>query len=168
MIAGVLLGLGASACWALANVAIARAGRTIGWVRALLWSQLAGAVMAALASLAFDQHHWELSPALAGWIGVAGVSSLLAYVCMYYAFEHGKLTIAVPIMSSWAVIAAALSLLLFGERLDAAQLVGGAAVVAGAVVVSRYAQAETARGRRQRGRRAGCSPRWGRRSGSAS
>lgn len=146
MIAGVVLGLGASACWALANVAIARAGRTIGWVRALLWSQLAGAVMAALASLAFDPHHWQLSPALLGWIGVAGVSSLLAYVCMYYAFEHGKLTIAVPIMSSWAVIAAALSLLLFGERLDAAQLVGGAAVVAGAAVVSRYAQTATAGG----------------------
>ena len=154
MIAGVLLGLGASACWALANVAIARASRTIGWVRALLWSQLAGAVMAALASLAFDPHHWALSPALAGWIGVAGVSSLLAYVCMYYAFEHGKLTIAVPIMSSWAVIAAALSLLLFGERLDAAQLVGGAAVVAGAAVVSRYAQTATARAADSR------TPRW--------
>ena len=66
MIAGVLLGLGASACWALANVAIARAARTIGWVRALLWSQLAGAVMAAFASLAFDPHHWQLTPALLG------------------------------------------------------------------------------------------------------
>jgi len=61
---------------------------------------------------------------------------------------------AVPIMSSWAVIAAALSLLLFGERLDAAQLVGGAAVVAGAAVVSRYAQTATARTADSR------TPRW--------
>ena len=39
---------------------------------------------------------------------------------MFYAFEHGRLTLAVPIMSSWAVIAAGLSLLMFDHRLDGA------------------------------------------------
>jgi drug/metabolite transporter (DMT)-like permease len=154
LISGVLMGLGASACWALANVAIARAARAIGSIRALLWSQIAGAIMAALGSLALDERHWALAPSVAGWIAVAAVAALLAYVCMFYAFEHGKLTIAVPIMSSWAVIAAALSLL-FGERLGGAQLAGGATVVAGALVVSRYAQAESARTAA-----AGAGPRW--------
>jgi drug/metabolite transporter (DMT)-like permease len=156
MLAGVLMGLGASACWALANVAIARAGRSLGSFRALLWAQLAGAVLAALASLVIEHPNLALHElaARAGWIGVASASSLLAYVCMFYAFEHGRLTIAVPIMSSWAVIAAGISLALFGERLDRAQLVGAAAVVAGALVVSRYAQAEGARAA------GGSTPRW--------
>jgi drug/metabolite transporter (DMT)-like permease len=154
MIAGVLMGVGASACWALANVAIARAGRSIGSFRALLWAQVSGTVMAALVSAALDQRQWAAWPSLAGWIGVAGVSSLVAYVCMFYAFEHGKLTIAVPIMSSWAVLSAALSIALLGERLGGAQLAGGAAVLAGALVVSRFTQAETARDA------AGATPRW--------
>jgi drug/metabolite transporter (DMT)-like permease len=154
LIAGVLLGLGASACWALANVAVARAARAIGSIRALLWSQVAGAIMAAPATLALDAHQWALAPSVAGWIAVAGAASLLAYICMFYAFEHGKLTVAVPIMSSWAVLSAALSILLFDERLRGAQLVGAAAVVAGALLVARYAQAESVRGA------GGGGPRW--------
>jgi drug/metabolite transporter (DMT)-like permease len=71
---------------------------------------------------------------------VAGASGLLAYVCLFYAFEHGRLTLAVPIMSSWAVLSAGLSIVLFGERLSAGQLIGAAAVVAGAVVVARQSQ----------------------------
>jgi drug/metabolite transporter (DMT)-like permease len=154
MLAGVLLGLGASAAWALANVAIARAARAIGSFRALAWAQLAGTAMAALASLAIDTRDLTLAPSLIGWIAVAAVSALLAYACMFYAFAHAKLSVAVPIMSSWAVIAAALSIALFGERLAGAQLAGGASVVAGALVVSRYAQAESAREAGQ------STPRW--------
>lgn len=154
MFAGILLGLGASACWAVANVAIARAGRDVGSIRALLWSQLTGAGMAALASLAIDQRNLALAPSVTVWIAIACVSSLLAYVSMFYAFEHGRLTIAVPIMSSWAVISAALSLAVFGERLGPGQLAGGAAVVAGALVVSRYVQVESARSG------GGRAPRW--------
>ena len=60
MFAGILLGLGASACWAVANVAVARAGRDIGSFRALLWSLIAGAGMAAVASAAIDQHDFVL------------------------------------------------------------------------------------------------------------
>jgi drug/metabolite transporter (DMT)-like permease len=153
MLAGVLLGLGASACWAVANVAIARAGRAVGSLRALLWSQLAGAVMAAIASAAIDRPNLALWSSLGSWIPVACVSSLVAYVAMFYAFEHGRLTIVVPIMSSWAVIAAALSIALFGERLGGTQLGGAAAVVAGAMVVSRYAQVESRQG-------GSSTPRW--------
>jgi len=154
MFAGILLGLGASACWALANVAVARSGRDLGSFRALFWALLTGAGMAALASAAIDQHDFTLSASRAGWIAVASASSLLAYVCLFYAFEHGRLTIAVPIMSSWAVIAAALSIGVFGEHLGRGQLAGAASVVAGALVVSRYAQVESARGG------AGGTPRW--------
>ena len=154
MIAGVLLGLGASACWAIANVAVARAARSLGSFRGLLWAQISGAVIAAIAAAVLDQRQWTPSPSLVLWVGVAGAAALLAYVCLFYAFEHGKLTIAVPIMSSWAVIAAALSIAMFGERLGGAQFAGGAVVLAGALVVSRFAQPKTVASA------AGATPRW--------
>ena len=154
MLAGILMGLGASACWALANVAVARAGRDIGWFRALLWAQVAGTGMAALASAAVDQTQWALWSSLGGWIALAGVAALIGYGCMFYAFEHGRLTVAVPIMSSWAVISAALAIAVFGERLGGTQLAGGALVVAGALLVSRYAHVAGARSPD------GATPRW--------
>ena len=96
---------------------------------------------------------------------MAGASGLLAYVCLFYAFEHGRLTLAVPIMSSWAVLSAGLSIVLFGERLSAGQLVGAAAVVAGAVVVAR--QSQSARRPRRPCGAAGCPLRSARRLVSA-
>ena len=135
-----LFGLGASASWALANVAIQRAGRAVGAVQGLFWAQLVGIAIAAAGAALLGERPAAPTGADAGWIAVAGVSGLVAYLGIFYAFEHGRLTLAVPIMSSWAVLASALSLLLFHERLAAGQLVGAAAVIAGAVVVGRHAQ----------------------------
>ena len=140
MLPGILLGLGASVCWGLANVAVQRASQSVGTFRGLLWSQVLGAVLAGIAAVALD--HRTAQPVLGdiAWIAVAGASALLAYLCLFYAFEHGRLTLAVPIMSSWAVLAAGLSLVIFDHRPTAPQLLGGAVVVAGALLVSRYAQ----------------------------
>ena len=140
MLPGILLGLGASVCWGLANVAVQRASHSVGTFRGLLWSQVLGAVMAGIAAVALD--HRTAQPAVGdiAWIAVAGAAALLAYLCLFYAFEHGRLTLAVPIMSSWAVLAAGLSLVIFDHRPTAPQLLGGAVVVAGALLVSRYAQ----------------------------
>src|SRR5438874_625275 len=55
MLLGVLLGLGASASWALANVAVQRAARAVGAFRAMVWAQLLGAALVAPLSLAFDR-----------------------------------------------------------------------------------------------------------------
>jgi len=148
MLVGMLFGLGASTCWALANVAVQRASVAVGPYRALLWAQLASVVMIAAAIVVLPggvlpgEHAAGATSAIAGWIAAAGVSGLLGYVCLFYAFAHGRLTVAVPIMSSWAVLSAALSIAFLGERLGAWQVAGGAAVVAGAVVVSRYAHSE--------------------------
>jgi drug/metabolite transporter (DMT)-like permease len=153
MVAGMLLGLAASASWALANVVVQRAGRAVGALRALLWAQVVGIALSAIGTAAFDDRTASFTVATGGWVAVAGVSALLAYFCLFYAFEHGRLTLAVPIMSSWAVIASGLSLVLFHEQLTVAELVGAAAVIAGAVVVARHAQrVETTAG--------GTQPRW--------
>jgi drug/metabolite transporter (DMT)-like permease len=153
MLAGMLLGLAASASWALANVAVQRAGRAVGALRALLWAQVIGIALSAIGAVAFDDRTASISGATGVWIAVAGTSALLAYLCLFYAFEHGRLTLAVPIMSSWAVLASALSLVLFHERLTVGGGIGAAAVITGAVVVSRQAQ-------RAEATVAGIRPRW--------
>lgn len=142
MIGGVLLGLAASASWAIANVAVQRSARHIGSVRGLLWAQIVGA-LAVLPVLPLDVRTAAPVPLDALWVLIAGAASLLAYLSLFYAFEHGRLTIAVPVMSSWAVIAAALSLVIFHEHVRPAQLGGAALVVVGALVVARFASAKT-------------------------
>jgi drug/metabolite transporter (DMT)-like permease len=137
---GIVLGLAASACWAVANVAVQRSARQVGTFRALVWAQLIG-VVCVVPALPFDERSVPLALGHVPWLVASGVSALLAYVCLFYAFEHGRLTIAVPVMSSWAVIASGLSLLLFHETVRSPQLAGAALVVAGAVIVSRFAQA---------------------------
>jgi drug/metabolite transporter (DMT)-like permease len=154
MVLGVVLGLCASASWAIANVAVQRAARQVGPFRGILWAQIVGALVV---SLALPLETRTEAPALidAVWVLAAGAAGLLAYVCLFYAFEHGRLTVAVPIMSSWAVIAAGLSLATFQEPVRPLQLLGAAVVVAGAVVVSRFAQSTTAASAP-----GGASPRW--------
>jgi len=142
MFLGVVLGLSASASWALANVAVQRSARHVGAVRAILWAQLVGALAVALL-LPFDVRTAAPTALTVLWVVLAGVAGLLAYGCMFFAFEHGRLTIAVPVMSSWAVIASGLSLAIFREPVRPLQLAGAASVVAGAVVVSRFARSTT-------------------------
>jgi drug/metabolite transporter (DMT)-like permease len=156
MFLGVVLGLSASACWALANVAVQRSARHVGPFRGLLWAQVIG-IVAIAAALPFDLRTASPTPLTALWVLAAGAAGLLAYLSLFYAFEHGRLTVAVPIMSSWAVIAAGLSLAIFREPVRPLQLVGGAVVVVGAIVVSRFARSTTAAASAGA---AGGSPRW--------
>jgi drug/metabolite transporter (DMT)-like permease len=154
MLLGVVLGLSASASWALANVFVQRSARHVGPFRGLLWAQLVGVAVVGLA-LPLEARPAAPAPLDAVWVLAAGAAGLLAYVCLFYAFEHGRLTVAVPIMSSWAVIAAGLALAIFREPVRPLQLVGAAGVVAGAVVVSRFARATTVAATPDR-----ASPRW--------
>ena len=156
MLLGIVLGLCASASWALANVAVQRSARHVGAFRAILWAQIIGGAVVALA-LPLDVRTAAPAPIDALWVLAVGAAGLLAYVCLFYAFEHGRLTIAVPVMSSWAVIAAGLSLAIFREPVRPLQLIGAAGVVAGAVVVSRFARATTSG---SSGAPGGAAPRW--------
>jgi drug/metabolite transporter (DMT)-like permease len=156
MLLGVLLGLSASASWAIANVAVQRSARAIGTFRALFWAQILGALFV-VPALPFEARTAAPAAVHAAWVVGAGAAALLAYVCLFYAFEHGRLTVAVPVMSSWAVIASGLSLVLFHETIRPMQLGGAALVVAGAVIVSRFASAATAAAGESGG---GGSPRW--------
>ncbi len=136
------LAFGASASWALANVAVARSAQQVGAVRGLLWAQIVGGALAAAASWVFDDRSQALTLETAAWLAGAGGAALLAYLSMFYALEHGRLSIAVPIMSGWAVISTGISVAVLREPVRAAQLAGVALVVTGVGLVSRYARQE--------------------------
>jgi drug/metabolite transporter (DMT)-like permease len=95
--------------------------------------------MVAVAGWFVDDRAQAFSLRTAAWLAGAGVASLVAYLCMFYALQHGRLSIAVPIMSGWAVISTGISLLVLRDPVRPAQLAGAALVVAGVALVSRHA-----------------------------
>jgi drug/metabolite transporter (DMT)-like permease len=137
---GILLAFGTSVCWSLTNVAVARSGQMVGPMRGLLWAEVFGGVLAAFASWMVDGPTQAFTFATAGWLVVAGVSSLAGYLCMFYALARGRLSIVVPVMSGWAVISALLSASILGQSVHAAQLAGSVLVISGIAMVSRHAR----------------------------
>lgn len=152
MLFGIIMGLAASASWAAANVYVARSSRMAGPLRALLWAQIAGAVVLAPIALFVDQRSGAIGTSVLIWAAVAAVSAVLAYSCLFYALEHAQLSVAVPIMSSWSVISAGLSIGVLGESLRTKHLIGAALVVAGVLMVSRFSQTSAADDARSKGR----------------
>lgn len=139
MLWGVILGLAASASWAGANVFVARSSRAAGPFRALVWAQIVGGLALLPVALLLD-HRSPAEGATFVWGGVAGVAAVLAYACLFFSLEHGQLSVAVPVMSSWSVIAAALSIGVLGESLRRTHLIGAGLVVIGVLMVSRFSQ----------------------------
>src|SRR4029077_10195227 len=126
--------------WALTNVAVARSGQMVGPMRGLLWAEVFGGVLAGFASWMVDGPTQAFTLGTAGWLLVAGVSSLAGYLCMFYALALGRLSIVVPVMSGWAVISALLSASILGQSVHAAQLAGSVLVICGIAMVSRHAR----------------------------
>jgi drug/metabolite transporter (DMT)-like permease len=133
---GVLLALGTSVSWAAGNVLTQRVGKLVGPPRAMLWSMAAGALLAAPCAAAFDQRTTSFSLGLAGWLAAASVAGVMAYIGLFFAFANKGLTVAVPIVSSWPLVAIALSFALFGESLHGRQWIGAGAVLAGVLLVA--------------------------------
>jgi len=136
LIAGVALGLVTSLSWAAGNVFVQRSSRGLGAARALFWALLFGAVAAGLGSLAFDQRSAPLTPAVLVWTVAAALAGLLAYVCLFSSFERAPLSLATPLIASWSLVAGALSLTVFGERLGPFALAGAGVVLAGVLLVA--------------------------------
>jgi drug/metabolite transporter (DMT)-like permease len=133
---GVLLGLATSASWALGNVFIQRSGRAVGGPRALTWALGLGGVASAGAAALFDRRSEAVTVSTWIWLVVAAVAGLLAYACIFYSFTRAKLSLAVPFVSSWSIVAGVLSLTVFHQTARSGQLVGAAVVIAGVVLVS--------------------------------
>jgi drug/metabolite transporter (DMT)-like permease len=136
MALGLALALVTSVCWALGNVCIQKSGRALGAARAMVWALAVGAVAAGIMALLLDRPAAPFTGAVAAWVAVAAVTGLAAYACLFHAFAHAPLSLAVPFVSSWSVVAAAFSIAALGERPRPAHLAGAALVVAGVLLVS--------------------------------
>ncbi len=136
MIVGLLLALATSVAWAFGNVFIQRSGQALGGPRALIWALLLGAAMSGIAALPFDQRPAAFTGPITFWLAAAAVSGLVAYAGLFYAFAHAKLSIAVPFVSCWSLVAGGLSLTVFDEAIRPGQLLGAGIVLAGVVLVS--------------------------------
>lgn len=136
VVVGILLALATSACWALGNVLTQKVGRLIGPPRAMLWSMGAGAVLAAPLALFLDERTAPITGDVVAFVAVAAVSGVIAYVGLFFAFANESLTVAVPVVSSWPIVTAILSLAVFHEPIRVETLGGAAVVLVGVGLVS--------------------------------
>lgn len=146
MVFGLALALLTSVFWALGNVYIQRTGRLIGEGSALLWAMVVGAVLAGTASAIFEGEV-GLGPRLlarldrgaCAWLALAVIAGLVAYVALFWSLARAPLSIAIPFVSSWSLVAAVFSIGLLGESLRGGEVLGGALVLTGVVLVGRSA-----------------------------
>jgi drug/metabolite transporter (DMT)-like permease len=146
MVFGIVMGLLASASWAGANVFVQRAGRQVGAFRALVWAQLAGIAGVLPLAVLLDVRAQAPDRGTVFWAAVAALAAVLAYPCLFHATNRGRLSVVVPIMSAWTVVAAGISLGFLGETLRPAHVLGASLVVGGVFLVSRYSQQGAAGG----------------------
>lgn len=133
---GVLLALVTSVSWAAGNVLTQKVGKLIGPPRAMIWSLGAGAVLAAPCALLFDARPAPLTPTVAAWAAAAALAGVLAYVGLFFALTNEGLTVAVPIVSAWPLVAGVVSVALLGEVLLGSQILAAAAVLLGVILVA--------------------------------
>jgi len=98
-----------------------------------------GGALAAPASALLDARTAPVSAAVLGWIALAAASGLAAYAGLFHAFARAKLSLAIPFVSCWALVAGAFSVLVLGERPQALQLAGAGIIFAGVLLVARGA-----------------------------
>jgi len=133
---GIFLALLASVCWAVANILIQRSGQAIGSVRTLTWAIVAGAIISGGAGLALGELPQTVEPGTWMVLGIAGVSGLLGYTGLFYAFEKAALTVTVPIAASWPLLTALIAIVFLNEHPSLSQSLAAGVVFLGVMVVA--------------------------------
>ena len=130
---GIVLALGASACWGSGDFLGGLTTRRASLWAVIIGSQAVGLVGAALVTV-LTGHAW---PGLAAvWpVLLGGVASVIAISCFYKALAIGSMSIVAPISATSAMIPFLVGLAL-GERPGVAQLVGVALAAVGVVLVA--------------------------------
>jgi drug/metabolite transporter (DMT)-like permease len=122
-----LLALGASLAWGVADFAGPVVSRALGTLRVLFWAQIGGvaALAVALAVRADAPHGWGVLYAIVA--GLGGISGLYAY---YRGMQLGQMSVVAPIAGISAVIPVAVGFA-SGDNPSAAQVAGIACAIVG-------------------------------------
>ena len=135
MLKGTLLALTSAITWALANVAIQGATRRIGSWAALVWAQLIGLALSAVAALIIDGVPHTTGGY--GAVALAAVAGLAAYAGLFESLRRGQVAVVTPIISAWSVVSVLVAIFYLGEPITWSRAVGIGAVVIGNVLVTR-------------------------------
>jgi drug/metabolite transporter (DMT)-like permease len=129
----VLLALGASLAWGVADFVGPLKGRTLGTLRVLLWAQVAGlAAIAAVVAIRARPPH-EAAILLAVPAAISGILGLWAY---YRGMATGTMSVVAPIAGASAIVPVLFGFAT-GDRPSPPQIAGIAAAVVGVVLASR-------------------------------
>ncbi len=133
---GVLLALGASLVWGVADFVGPWKGRTLGALRVLLWAEFGGltAVTAVIAIRATPPHNWALLLAIPA--ALSGTLGLYAY---YRGMAIGAMAVVAPIAGASAIVPVIFGLAT-GDRPSTAQIAGIACALVGVVLASQEHQ----------------------------
>ena len=133
----ILLALGASLAWGVADFAGPLKGRTLGTLRVLLWAQVGGLVAIAGVVAVRATAPREAAILLAVPAAISGILGLYAY---YRGIATGTMSVVAPIAGASAIVPVLFGFAA-GDRPSAPQLAGIAAAIVGVVLASREQQA---------------------------
>src|SRR3954447_22797067 len=122
----VLAGLGGMLGWGLADFFAKKTIDEIGDMQGLAWAHVAGTTILGLIVAERWASGANEMPA-AGWsvwagLALFGLTQGAIYILVYRGFGKGPVSVLNPIFSSYSGLAAALSVLVFGEAFNASRL----------------------------------------------
>jgi uncharacterized membrane protein len=132
-----LLALGASLAWGVADFVGPWQGKTLGVLRVMLWAQVAGLALLGVVTAARGEapDDWAVL-----WAGVAALSGTLGLFAFYRGMATGTMSVVAPIAGASAIVPVAYGIAT-GDRPTPLQLAGMAAAIVGVVLAAREQQA---------------------------
>jgi drug/metabolite transporter (DMT)-like permease len=131
-----LLALGASLAWGVGDFVGPWQGKTFGVLRVMLWAQLGGLVLVAIAVAVRGRppDDWAVL-----WAVVAAVSGTLGLVAFYRGMATGTMSVVAPIAGASALVPVVYGIAT-GDNPSALQLAGMATAIAGVALAAREQQ----------------------------
>ena len=131
---GILLGLSAALAWGVGDFFAAHLSRLAGTRTAPLYTQSLGVLVSTLLVVVWSGRMPDAAPRV--WLAVTalGVVHACATIWFYRALEVGKVSLTMPIVSSFAVVTVALAIL-SGERPERLAILGAAISLTGLLLV---------------------------------
>ncbi|MCX6709711.1 MAG: DMT family transporter [Candidatus Woesearchaeota archaeon] len=131
---GVIFGIISMFAWGISDFLAARSVKKESVFSVFFWSQMASTLLLFILFRKFDFS--GISAKALIFIIITSVVDIVAYLAYYKAFSVGKTSIISPVVSCWAAVTVVLSVILFGEKLSAVQVLGILLAIFGSVFIS--------------------------------
>ena len=136
MAAALLLALGASLAWGVADFVGPWRARTLGALRVMLWAQLGGVIVLGIvvASRGHGPHDWRVL-----WAIPAAISGTLGLYAYYRGMATGTMAVVAPIAGASAIVPVIFGIAT-GDRPRTVQFAGIGCAIVGVVLASQERQ----------------------------